>query len=142
MKKVMQLFTSYLLLLLLINNSYAAPLKPLPVNIKIRKNCDQGLGFCIIARPGNGNEDDSRLVPAIVEVVNDKLQMNFYRDKLVDEVGNEFDDNSEFPVTEDYKLSDDLTEQLNLPPAASIAAGRYPIIRNGVGWQIVLSILK
>ena len=142
MKKVIKLFTSYLLLLFIVNNSNASPFKPLPVNIKIRKNCDHGLGFCIMARAVNGNDDGLRMVPATVEIVNDKLQLNFYRDNLVDEVENEFEDNSEFPVTEEYKLSDDLTEQLNLPPGASIAAGRYPIVRNSVGWQIILSILK
>jgi hypothetical protein len=119
------------------------PAKPgKPVVVKIRRHCDDGFGFCMLIPLWKVSLSDKSCATAETFYDNEKLIIIIPRNKLSDELVDQFESNDNFPVDEDVVLPDDIIEQLDLPLNAVLSHGKYTIEKDMDFFRIVIPVLK
>ena len=141
MRKTKKIIILLLLIVIAVVDTYANPVQKIRIRVRFSYHCEGGFGFCPSIEPAKVILSESDAIP---EAYYDgrSLVLEIDIGEISEKLSAELSNNEYVPIESDIEISNDLTEQLNLPPGASIAAGRYPIVRNSVGWQIILSILK
>lgn len=130
-------------LVLIVNHSpgYTLHSKPKPVVLKIKKNCDDGFGLCLVFYLRTF-ESDIYNVEAEAEYKEGKLALLILKDKLSPELLRQFDEYSSLPVDNEIQLSDEVVDQLNLPPGSVLAEGTYEINKDPDFFQVTIPVVK
>ncbi|MEP7264302.1 MAG: hypothetical protein ABI772_07390 [Bacteroidota bacterium] len=90
----------------------------------------EGTGICSVRlainllRPANE-------VEAQIEYDGNNLILTFNEDEMSDEIHRKFENENVFSIEDDYTLSGELVEKLDLKNERFIKAGKFPIIHSG-----------